>query len=45
MEYDVEKDKLRALYNVDEDQQGQTMLLTLNPKKLYLEFNEDEDTT
>ncbi|CAD8110446.1 unnamed protein product [Paramecium primaurelia] len=45
MEYHVEKDKIRALYSVDEDAQGQTLLLTLNPKKLYLEFNEDATVT
>ncbi|CAD8157712.1 unnamed protein product [Paramecium octaurelia] len=45
MEYHVEKDKIRALYSVDEDAQGQNLLLTLNPKKLYLEFNEDATVT
>ncbi|CAD8123244.1 unnamed protein product [Paramecium sonneborni] len=41
MEYEIEKDKVRALYSVDEDAQRQNLLLTLNPRKLYLEFNED----
>ncbi|CAD8173491.1 unnamed protein product [Paramecium pentaurelia] len=45
MEYHVEKDKIKALYSVDEDSQGQNLLLTLNPKRLYLEFNEDNTVT
>lgn len=45
MEYEVEKDKVRAIYSVDEDAYGQNLLLTLNPRKLYLEFNEDTTVT